>query len=107
LTHPDPERVGQIALLDAHGTFELGRSAPTFSTVDGAHVGPLSDPFVSRKPLVLKRSKGGPLVLARDGSSTQVEVDGAALDERHAIGPARVVMCAQQITRQPLGLVVR
>ena len=50
--HPDLRRAGQVAQLTklvAGGAVELSRVAPEFRDDDSARVGPIADPFVSRR----------------------------------------------------------
>lgn len=90
LLHPDRARIGEIATLPRRSAARLGRSEPEFAPPHTDPSAPLADPFVSRKPLGITRSGAGDVTIAREGSSTQVEVDGAALDERITIEADRV-----------------
>ncbi len=58
LAHPDPQRVGERALLDglAPGrALDLSRHAPEFSQPGAAQRHPLLDAHLSREPLRLRR----------------------------------------------------
>ncbi|MEQ9498442.1 MAG: sigma-54 dependent transcriptional regulator [Deltaproteobacteria bacterium] len=90
LLHPQAERIGETASTDPRTPIRLGRIMPTFTPAEGGAGGPLADAFVSRRPLVLERSPSGDVAIARDGSSTRLEVDGVVLEERMTIEAARL-----------------
>lgn len=79
LAHPDPARVGERAVLRELAAGEeiaLSRLAPCFASPLGGEPRPLADPFVSRRPVVLRAGADNVLDLDRSGSATVVEIDG-------------------------------
>ena len=83
LYHPDLSRVGERAVLSdlPLGTpVEVSRLGPELSTPEGEASGPLADPFVSRKPLVLEAKADQGLVLTTDRTSQEIVVDGEEVD---------------------------
>ena len=74
LHHPDPDRVGERAVVDPSGT-AISRTSPDFAR-PGGEPWPLADPFVSRSPLHVRGE--GPVTVRSEGVS--VSVDGVALE---------------------------
>ncbi|MEM9558119.1 MAG: sigma 54-interacting transcriptional regulator [Acidobacteriota bacterium] len=57
LWHPDPRRIGERAVLaglDTDRTVELSRTSPRFAHPGSTPKRPLDDPFISRRPIVLR-----------------------------------------------------
>jgi len=78
-SHVVASRVGERLLLYglAPGRpLELSRNAPDFSRPSGGLARPLSDPFVSRRPVQLEAQPGGALSLAVPEDGMAVEIDG-------------------------------
>ena len=94
LSHPDASRVGERAFLPdlvrAGATAALSRLDLQFTAPQGDHFRPLAHPYLSRKPLVLRRDEdlGMRLELAR--TSTKVRVDGADAAGTVVISAARL-----------------
>ena len=82
LSHPDPRRVGERAVL--HGLsegqgVELCRHRPRFAPPGAPwDDAPLEDPYLSRKPWHLTIAEGG-MVLRRVNSSTVLRLDGESV----------------------------
>lgn len=90
--HPDPSRVGdQVRLpeLLAGREVELSRLGPLFTPPRGGPSEPLADPFVSRRPVVLRALGDGMLVDASQCGSA-VELDGEPVDGAMAIDAGRL-----------------
>ncbi|MEM6795764.1 MAG: sigma 54-interacting transcriptional regulator [Acidobacteriota bacterium] len=84
LSHPDPRRIGERAVLteiEILGSAELARNVPRF-TQPGSPWSDrtLEDPFLSRKPWRLKLLEEG-LELVRGRSSTELRLDGFKVQE--------------------------
>lgn len=88
LSHPDLRRVGDRALLSPllmGLECEISRLGPDFMSREGTRALPLGDPFISRRPFVLRPGEG-PGELALVDPSGRVRVGF----ERHAAGPHRL-----------------
>jgi len=94
LAHPDPGRVGQRArLLKPRAERQaLSRQEPIFAREDGAAVGPLASPFLSRKPIWVSRAPRGGLRLLPDPQGTALSIAGARV-----LGP--LTLPAQDLAR--------
>jgi two-component system nitrogen regulation response regulator GlnG len=82
LWHPDPRRVGgrfMLRTLPAGRQVALSRLDPAFVTRDGEPPRPLGDPFLSRRPILL-----------RAGARGEVRLDAGASPNRLAVGGERV-----------------
>ena len=93
LCHPDPERVGeQAVLVDLRGRGEalVSRLEPDFRTPGGEPRGALADSRLSRKPLRLTASPGHGLRLDASGTSTPLTVDGVGVAEGHEISAEKL-----------------
>ncbi len=92
--HPDSGRVGErVALAGlASGREEsLSRTAPAFSAPGAALLRPLSDPYLSRRPLrLLPGAEPGGVLLRCGDSGTVTAADGAAVTDELEISPARL-----------------
>jgi two-component system nitrogen regulation response regulator GlnG len=79
LCHPDANRVGEVATLPGligGNPVALARGEPPFASPGGDETAPLSDPYLSRKPVGLSRRAGGYRIdNATDGMA--LVVDGA------------------------------
>ena len=79
LYHPDLRRVGERALLSELPLgveVRLGRHEPEFAQPDATAGEPLSDPYISRQPLLLRPAESGGVVLSTGASRTRVVADG-------------------------------
>ncbi|RKH20532.1 sigma-54-dependent Fis family transcriptional regulator [Corallococcus sp. CA047B] len=89
VSHPMPRRVGARLLLDAVAagrTVALSRNAPDF-VAPGDSLGlPLSDPFISRKPLEWKPAPDGGVRLVVPEDGTHVALAGVPLQGEHDFG---------------------
>jgi two-component system nitrogen regulation response regulator GlnG len=74
--HPTLARIGETIAL-GRGATEISRLAPSLVADDGRDAGPLDDPFVSRQPLVVRRSGDGAIEIEHPG--IDVSVAGVAL----------------------------
>jgi DNA-binding NtrC family response regulator len=81
--HPDLARVGESFALGERVT-EVSRLSPSLRDVAGGDAGPIDDPYVSRRPFVLRRLPGGAVDVENVGG-VEVAVGGGAL----AAGAAR------------------
>ena len=79
--HPELRRIGEQAVLA--GPTALSRLGPVFRTAEGRLVGALSDPFLSRTPLMLTPEREAVVVHAAPGVDVRIE-------ERPVVGEARV-----------------
>jgi two-component system nitrogen regulation response regulator GlnG len=94
LHHPDAERAGERAALPglASGRKEsLARGEPAFSHPGSALLRPLSDPYLSRRPLCFfPGAEPGGVRLCCGESGTAVVVDGEPVEGDLEIPPARL-----------------
>lgn len=92
--HPDPDRVGEIAVLvelDARGAADLGRLAPEFAPPGSPwRRRPLADRSVSRRPLALVAGAAAGLEIERRRHPGEVLVDGRLLTGRLAVPAAQM-----------------
>lgn len=90
LWHPDPERIGERAVLpalaDEGRAVELSRLEPAFSLPGIERRRPLEDPHLSRRPILLRR-RAGVLEVDPAGSPTAAELDGAPLTAPRRLAP--------------------
>ena len=78
--HPDLDRVGERALPDVSGRWQLSRNAPDFSPPGQTRPRPLSDSCISRQPLSIRPGRApGSLQLDPRRTPTSVELDGVRL----------------------------
>ena len=84
LSHPDPRRVGERAVLselEMGRSIELSRGAPRFAPPGSPWDDkPLDDPFLSRKPWSIVPTPAG-LILRRGGSSLALRLEGELVGE--------------------------
>ncbi|MEE8524209.1 MAG: sigma 54-interacting transcriptional regulator [Thermoanaerobaculia bacterium] len=85
LAHPDPRRVGEVALLPgllSGRTERLSRSEPDFASPSGlGDPLPLADVRMSRRGLSLSCRESGEVLLDARGSAMRVSVDGEPVSE--------------------------
>jgi len=74
--HPTLARIGETIPL-GRGTTEISRLAPSLCAEDGRDAGPLDDPFVSRRPIAVRRLDGGAFEIENPG--VDVVVGGTAV----------------------------
>jgi two-component system, NtrC family, nitrogen regulation response regulator GlnG len=88
LGHPDPERVGERALLPLRSgkPVALSRLEPPFGPPGSPARRPLDDPHLSRRPLLITPAPGGGLTLSGDGP-TPLTVNGRPIAEECALAP--------------------
>ncbi|NMO16364.1 sigma-54-dependent Fis family transcriptional regulator [Pyxidicoccus fallax] len=83
ISHPLPRRVGERLLLDAVSAgreVALSRNGPDFTRPGSALGEPLSDPFISRKPLLLAPGTlPGHVRLTNSDGGTQVGIAGTLM----------------------------
>jgi len=93
LCHPDWRRVGEGRLLPelaAGGVCRLSRVDLDLATPEGGVARPLSDPYLSRSPLLLAGLGGGAVRLVTEGTPTPVEAWGRAVEGRRDFTAAEV-----------------
>ncbi len=82
--HPDAKRVGERFILyplNGGGEVELSRNEPDFGR-PGALIGePLSDPFISRKPIVLTSTPRGGIRISAPQEGTRLVVGATPVDD--------------------------
>jgi DNA-binding NtrC family response regulator len=79
--HPKVERIGQSALLElAGGDIVLGRLSPSFSETSGKCPGPLEDPYISRRAVIINVETAG-VRLRRPPDASRCQVAGAELQD--------------------------
>ncbi len=91
--HPELTRIGQwAAVTDSNrgGVVKLSRAQPLFAPPAGGDGEPLTDSFISRKPITLLFAPDGTVVLRRDQSSTELAVNGAVVGELAELSAAEV-----------------
>jgi two-component system nitrogen regulation response regulator GlnG len=92
LSHPDASRVGERARfseLAGRGEVSISRTEPDFLKPEALDGWPLADPFISRKPAVLRGNAGGVLIL-RTGDAIQVIADGVPVDAQRMLSAAEM-----------------
>jgi two-component system, NtrC family, nitrogen regulation response regulator GlnG len=94
LAHPDVQRVGERVLLVGlpSGREELlSRREPQFSALGSGILRPLSDPFLSRRPLRLTAGpEPGSIVLDCREAGTAVTADGSPVEETRVLSAAEI-----------------
>ena len=84
--HPDPDRVGGVALLGQGAPVALSRLEPAFAPPRTARAVALADPYVSRKPLYLARDGTGGVTLKPAEGSSRVRLDGQDVRQATSVG---------------------
>ncbi len=86
LYHPDLGRIGErvpLPALASGRSEELSRSAPAFGPVAGGRLRPLADPYLSRRPFVLRpNGEPGGVTMERGDSPTPLAADGEPVAQR-------------------------
>lgn len=103
--HPDPRRIGERALLPeaaAGHTVRISRSEPDFAPPTGVWGRPLEDPYLSRRPVLLRSGENGGIALDPGDSPIRVKLDGQLVTGEHrvdgsALDAGAVVELAQRI----------
>ncbi|MEM0953568.1 MAG: sigma 54-interacting transcriptional regulator [Pseudomonadota bacterium] len=100
LYHPDPDRMGQRALLTATAACELSRLTPLFqSPREPIEQRPLEDAYLSREPVALQQEAGG-WVLKSSASGRSLTVNGRPVKERLRLSKPQleqgVALCLSQ-----------
>ena len=86
--HPEPERIGERALLGGllqNRPVRLSRNEPEFFAPGAAAGKPLEDPYISRQPLCWEVGRDGTLTLDPGARRTQILVDGDPVTTLHKI----------------------
>jgi two-component system, NtrC family, nitrogen regulation response regulator GlnG len=95
VSHPTPQRAGErlvLEALEAGQPVAVSRVGPDF-TAPGAALGlPLSDTFVSRKPVVFEPAGQGRVRLRVEPGGTQVWVEGAPLVGTREFSPEALAL---------------
>ena len=102
LCHPDVDRIGERAVLQdlASGRqVALSRLEPLFAAPGSSVRRPLADPFLSRRPLILKAAAAGAVHMTKVGTDCTVSVLG-----KGPLSSDRQVLCSESCLRQ--GVVV-
>jgi two-component system nitrogen regulation response regulator GlnG len=92
LGHADPSRIGEVARLpELSGRAEvaLSRTEPDFVNPAGGESWPLADPFLSRRPAMLRGSAGG-LSLSRAQDAVAVVAGGAPVERDRTFSEAEL-----------------
>jgi two-component system nitrogen regulation response regulator GlnG len=91
ISHPLPRRAGERLLLDAvlaGREVALSRNGPDFTRPGSALGQPLSDPFISRKPLhIAAGTLPGHVRLTNSDGGTQVSIAGSPLQGTWELSP--------------------
>ncbi|MFO0589315.1 MAG: sigma-54 dependent transcriptional regulator [Polyangiaceae bacterium] len=83
--HPDARRVGERFILyplATGGTVDLSRNEPDFSYPGALLGGPLSDPFLSRKPITLSAAPNGGIALVATPDGTRLVCGSTVVEDR-------------------------
>ncbi len=91
--HPELTRIGsrvRLKNLSKGGVVQLSRREPVFRNAVTGRTQSLSDPFLSRRPVVLEGTRGGGVRIIRAPDRMPVFVNGRAVDEVHDIPPDHV-----------------
>jgi two-component system nitrogen regulation response regulator GlnG len=89
VSHPMAHRVGERLLMEgvlSGRPVEVSRNAPDFMRPDAVLGSPLSDPFLSRKPVVFSQGPAGSIRLA-PGDGIKVTLAGEALRQLWEFSP--------------------
>ncbi len=109
LWHPDSRVVGGRAVLrglaGAGDEARLSRLEPDFLSDEGPPR-PLADPFLSRRPIVLRQGAAGEVHLATRRSSTRLVVDGAPIDGERTLAPEWLARGAVLLLNERVALVL-
>jgi two-component system nitrogen regulation response regulator GlnG len=98
--HPLAFRAGERYLLHAlaaGGEVALSRNLPEFSLPGASGAEPLSDPYISRKPILLRPSKGGGVTIVASADGTRL-VCGQTLVEDQMEIPREALLRGVPIT---------
>lgn len=76
--HPAIGRAGEVVTLGERVT-EISRLSPSLLDAEGRDVGPLDDPYVSRKPIAVRRLAGGEVEIENTGG-VEIAIGGVALE---------------------------
>ncbi len=93
LAHPDPIRVGEVALLGdlaAGRASLLSRLEPLFAVPGGADPRPLGGAHLSRQPLRVEPAGTHGARIDRAGSPTPVQIDGEPLGDQRVVAAERL-----------------
>lgn len=88
LCHPDPQRIGERAVLPAIPSGQgarLSRLEPVFAAPDGASPRPLADAYLSRRPLHLRPTAAGGVRIACEDCRISVCADGEPIDSERQL----------------------
>lgn len=91
--HPDPSRIGDVALLKdllAGREVRLSRLEPEFRRPSAEGGRPLADPYTSRKPVTLRLGEGGGIVVEGREDGARVELDGVTQALSFQVGRAQL-----------------
>jgi two-component system nitrogen regulation response regulator GlnG len=95
LYHPDLSRIGERAVLAGLGSDRqesLSRSGPSFAAPRGTALRPLSDPYLSRRPIVLAPGASpGAVRVVCGGTATTVEINGVPVAGEREVSAEEVV----------------
>jgi len=101
LSHPDVSRIGERAVLRGRGELALSRAEPLFARPGDSGGEPLLDPFISRQPVILKRTAKG-IRVDTTGTRTRVRagdlpVRGATTHDREDLEVGVVLALAERV----------
>ena len=110
LWHPELRAVGGRAVLRglaaASGEAGLSRLEPDFMIGGGEPPRPLADPFLSRRPILLRQGPAGEVHLAAAGSPTRLVVEGARVAGELTLAPEQVARGAVLLLNERVALVL-
>jgi len=89
VTHTDLARIGERSVL-GRGPIALSRAEPLFAQPDDRGGVPLMDAFISRQPLVLKRTAKG-VRIDPEGTRTRLRLEGKPLQKATTVASERLV----------------
>lgn len=93
VSHPRAHRAGERLLLYAltkGGEVQLSRIEPDFVRRGGVSAEPLDDPYISRKPIVLRPAPGGGITVIVPRAGTPVLCGGTPIEDRIDLAPEKV-----------------
>ena len=105
--HPELMRIGETAVLEGMGPFELSRAEPDFHCAGKVWGRGLEDPHISRKPLTLSHRGENDLLLEVGGLRTSVLVDGEPVGGPKILAEAALLRGVVLELADRIALVVR
>lgn len=91
--HPNAHRAGERILLyplTKGGEVHISRAEPDFVRNGSAAGEPLDDPYISRKPIVLRAAKGGGITVITAADGTRVTCGQTPVEDRIDLEPDQI-----------------